>query len=217
MTIPIPIHLHLTRGQNTWFDLHWRHVNCVVTAFNTPPPPPPPHHHHHHHHHHHLHHERAAYMRKWTRTNADSEIWIGILSISFKKMDVKMSSARMAAILSRKRWVKHIVPTARYGINQITRPLSKPSNWTHWAVLASNKRPCFNIQSLPMPCFIVNKRKSAFLVSFNLSNAKINLVSNYWKLRGPLSPYADFHRNDKWAVMVHWPGTSKQDLNKYSL
>ena len=46
-----------------------------------------------------------------TWTNADllstgllgtsfSEIWIGILSFSFKKMHLKMSSAKMAAILS---------------------------------------------------------------------------------------------------------------------
>ena len=35
-----------------------------------------------------------------------SEIWIGILSFSFKKMHWKMLSARMAAILSRGKWVK---------------------------------------------------------------------------------------------------------------
>ena len=35
-----------------------------------------------------------------------SENWIGILSFSFKKMHLKMSSARMVAILSRGRWVK---------------------------------------------------------------------------------------------------------------
>ena len=51
-----------------------------------------------------------------TRTNADllsigllgtiyNEIWIGILSFSFKKMHLKMSSANMTAILSRGRWV----------------------------------------------------------------------------------------------------------------
>ena len=34
-----------------------------------------------------------------------SEIWIGILSFSFKKMRLKMSCARMTAILSRGRWV----------------------------------------------------------------------------------------------------------------
>ena len=52
-----------------------------------------------------------------TWTNADllsigllgtyfSEIWIGILSFSFKKMQLKMSSAKIAAILSTGRWVK---------------------------------------------------------------------------------------------------------------
>ena len=34
-----------------------------------------------------------------------SESWIGILSFSFKKMHLKMSLARMAAILSRTRWI----------------------------------------------------------------------------------------------------------------
>ena len=34
-----------------------------------------------------------------------SEIWIGILSFSFKKMQLKISSAKLAAILSRGRWV----------------------------------------------------------------------------------------------------------------
>ena len=34
-----------------------------------------------------------------------SEIWIGIVTFSFKKMHLKMSSAKMAAILSRGRWV----------------------------------------------------------------------------------------------------------------
>ena len=34
-----------------------------------------------------------------------NEIWIRILSFSFMKMHMKMSSARMAAILSRGRWV----------------------------------------------------------------------------------------------------------------
>ena len=55
------------------------------------------------------------------RTNADllsigllgtslSEIWIGILSVSFKKMPLKMASANMAAILSRGRWVNSLRP-----------------------------------------------------------------------------------------------------------
>ena len=35
-----------------------------------------------------------------------SEIWIWILTFSFKKMHLKMSSAKLAAILSRGRWVK---------------------------------------------------------------------------------------------------------------
>ena len=35
-----------------------------------------------------------------------SEIWIGILSFSFKNNYLKMSSVKMAAILSRERWVK---------------------------------------------------------------------------------------------------------------
>ena len=71
----------------------------------------------------------AAYMRQWTNgllplqrqaitwTNVGllsigflgtrfSEIWIRILSFSFKKMHLQMSSAKMAAILSRRRWVK---------------------------------------------------------------------------------------------------------------
>ena len=38
-----------------------------------------------------------------------SEIWIGILSFSFKKMHSKMSSAKMATILSRERGVKPAV------------------------------------------------------------------------------------------------------------
>ena len=52
-----------------------------------------------------------------TWTNADllpigllgtyfSDIWIGILSFSFKKMQLKMSSDKIAVILSRGRWVK---------------------------------------------------------------------------------------------------------------
>ena len=36
------------------------------------------------------------------------QIWIGILSFSFKKMHLKMLSARMMAILSRGRWVNEI-------------------------------------------------------------------------------------------------------------
>ena len=36
-----------------------------------------------------------------------SEIWIGILSFSFKKTHFKMLSAKMAAILSRARWVDY--------------------------------------------------------------------------------------------------------------
>ena len=35
-----------------------------------------------------------------------SEIWIGILSFSFTKIQLKMSSVKMAAILSRGRWVE---------------------------------------------------------------------------------------------------------------
>ena len=35
-----------------------------------------------------------------------SEIWIRILSFSFKEMHLKLSSAYIAAILSRRRWVK---------------------------------------------------------------------------------------------------------------
>ena len=35
-----------------------------------------------------------------------SEIWIEILSFSFKKMQLKKSSAKMVAILSRGRWIK---------------------------------------------------------------------------------------------------------------
>ena len=42
----------------------------------------------------------------WTDFN---EIWIWILSFSFKKMHLKLSSARMAAILSRGRCVKIII------------------------------------------------------------------------------------------------------------
>ena len=37
-----------------------------------------------------------------------NDIWIGILSISFEKMHLKMSSAKIAAILSRDRWVKEM-------------------------------------------------------------------------------------------------------------
>ena len=37
-----------------------------------------------------------------------SEIWIGILSFSFKKIHLKLSSANTAAILSRGRWVKEL-------------------------------------------------------------------------------------------------------------
>ena len=37
-----------------------------------------------------------------------SEIWIGILSFSFKKMHLKMLSAKMAASLSRERWAKFV-------------------------------------------------------------------------------------------------------------
>ena len=78
-----------------------------------------------------------TYMRQWTGsalvqemacrlfgatwTNADllsirllginfSEIWSEILLFSFKKMHLKMSSAKMVAILSRGRWV-HYLPT----------------------------------------------------------------------------------------------------------
>ena len=38
-----------------------------------------------------------------------SEIWIGNLSSSFKKMHLKISSAKMAAILSRGRWVNYTI------------------------------------------------------------------------------------------------------------
>ena len=43
----------------------------------------------------------------WTPGKNFSEIWIRILSFSFKKMHLKMSSATMAAILSRGRWVNN--------------------------------------------------------------------------------------------------------------
>ena len=38
-----------------------------------------------------------------------NEIWIGNLSFVFKKMHLKMSAAKLAAILSQERWVKHMV------------------------------------------------------------------------------------------------------------
>ena len=64
-----------------------------------------------------------------TRTNAGllsiglmatnfSEIWMGILSFSFKKMHLKMSSARMVAILSRGRLVKFLFHPPIDGIPQ---------------------------------------------------------------------------------------------------
>ena len=43
-----------------------------------------------------------------------SEILIAILSFSFKKMHLKMSSAKMAAILSRGRWVKKAISSLSY-------------------------------------------------------------------------------------------------------
>ena len=52
-----------------------------------------------------------------------SEIWIGIISISLKKMHLKMSSAKMAAILSKGRWVNLI--SCKYSIlcNRRVNPL----------------------------------------------------------------------------------------------
>ena len=44
-----------------------------------------------------------------------SEIWIGILSFALKKMQLIMSSAKMAAILSRGRWFREIfVPNGQW-------------------------------------------------------------------------------------------------------
>ena len=47
-----------------------------------------------------------------------SEMWIGIMSFSFKKMHLKMLSAKMAAILSRGRWVKEISMCMRSNTGQ---------------------------------------------------------------------------------------------------
>ena len=43
-----------------------------------------------------------------------SEIWIGTLPFSFKKIHVKMSSAKMVTILSRGRWVNSYTHSAAY-------------------------------------------------------------------------------------------------------
>ena len=43
-----------------------------------------------------------------------SEIWIGILPFSFKKIHLYMSSATMAAILFRGRWVKDLPQVLKF-------------------------------------------------------------------------------------------------------
>ena len=48
-----------------------------------------------------------------------SEIWIWILSISFKKMDLKLSSANIAVIFSRERWVTRPFPCIRKGFGYL--------------------------------------------------------------------------------------------------
>ena len=57
-----------------------------------------------------------------------SEIWIEILSFSIKKMQMKMLSAKLAAILSTGRWVKS-VPVLRSG-SLPCLPLHKYSWWS---------------------------------------------------------------------------------------
>ena len=65
------------------------------------------------------------------RTNF-SEIWMGILSFSFKKMHLKMLSAKMAAILSRGRWVKQqSVTGCCYVLPVISCPLWLEPMWGH--------------------------------------------------------------------------------------
>ena len=50
-----------------------------------------------------------------------SEIWIGILSFSLKKIHPNLSSAKMSAILSRGRWVKWYFYTLHSGTSNIKR------------------------------------------------------------------------------------------------
>ena len=82
-----------------------------------------------------------------TWTNADllsigllgtyfSEIWIGILSFSFKKMQLKMLSAKMSAILSRGRWVNGLVPSWWQAITWTNVDLIP---WHHVASLGHNE------------------------------------------------------------------------------
>ena len=49
-----------------------------------------------------------------------SEIWIGIRSFSFKEMLLKTSSAKMAAILSRGRWVKDIRVVSAHEVHMLS-------------------------------------------------------------------------------------------------
>ena len=47
----------------------------------------------------------AGLLSMWLIKTNSSEIWVGILSFSFYKMHLKISSAKMAAMFSRGRWV----------------------------------------------------------------------------------------------------------------
>ena len=59
-----------------------------------------------------------------------NEIWIGILTFSFKKMPLKMLSAKMTTILSRGRWVNSLRPG-----NSISHPRT-------WSTLAQIMAYC---------------------------------------------------------------------------
>ena len=77
-----------------------------------------------------------------------SEIGIGILSFSFRKMHLKLSSAKMVAILSRGRWVKHAI-RLRYSKNII---LFLHLSYNQRALWAHPGRHCEPLVSILREC-----------------------------------------------------------------
>ena len=87
-----------------------------------------------------------------------SEIWIIILSFSFKKMQLKMSSAKMMAILSRVRWVNTGCFVTNTNVSQnyfrqwsatclaLSQNINQYLLITNW--IRRNKFKCFSIKAL---------------------------------------------------------------------
>ena len=70
------------------------------------------------------------------------ELWIGILSFSFKEMPLKMSSAETAAILSRGKMIREgaedWICKTRPPINGVLAPLVSEPKWTHRGLVVSH-------------------------------------------------------------------------------